>query len=150
VTWMGLAAWGGCRCVQVDEHMRVLDKQGGNVVPHLYCIGDANGKMMLAHAASAQVRVTNHPLNHTILWLLVPPLTPVFHPDSYPWPRPSQGVSAVENIIGNPHVVDHDTVPAACFTHPEVAFVGLNEDQGASVLRCINSKAFGGWGAVDL
>lgn len=23
-------------------------------VPHLYCIGDANGKMMLAHAASAQ------------------------------------------------------------------------------------------------
>jgi len=23
-------------------------------VPHLFCIGDANGKMMLAHAASAQ------------------------------------------------------------------------------------------------
>lgn len=23
-------------------------------MPHLYCIGDANGKMMLAHAASAQ------------------------------------------------------------------------------------------------
>jgi len=23
-------------------------------VPHLYCIGDANGKLMLAHAASAQ------------------------------------------------------------------------------------------------
>lgn len=34
--------------------MQVLDKQGGNPIPNLYCIGDANGKMMLAHAASAQ------------------------------------------------------------------------------------------------
>ncbi len=33
---------------------QVLDKDG-NVVPHVYCIGDANGKYMLAHAASAQV-----------------------------------------------------------------------------------------------
>ena len=36
--------------------MRVLTKkEGGAVVPGLYCIGDANGKLMLAHAASAQV-----------------------------------------------------------------------------------------------
>ena len=44
--------------VVVDEAMRVLTKNpkdGGVVVPGLYCIGDANGKMMLAHAASAQV-----------------------------------------------------------------------------------------------
>lgn len=42
--------------VNVDDHMRVLTKkEGGEVVPGLYCIGDANGKMMLAHAASAQV-----------------------------------------------------------------------------------------------
>lgn len=34
---------------------QVLDKDG-KVVPHVYCIGDANGKYMLAHAASAQVR----------------------------------------------------------------------------------------------
>ena len=27
---------------------------GGEVVPHLWAIGDATGKMMLAHAASAQ------------------------------------------------------------------------------------------------
>ena len=73
--------------------MRVLDKPNGDIVPNLWCIGDANGKMMLAHAASAH------------------------------------GVSAIENIIGNEHVVDHDAVPAACFTHPEVAFVGLNEEQ---------------------
>jgi dihydrolipoamide dehydrogenase len=41
--------------VQVDGTMRVLNKKDGVVVPGLYCIGDANGKMMLAHAASAQV-----------------------------------------------------------------------------------------------
>mmetsp|Transcript_13571 Transcript_13571/g.29392 ORF Transcript_13571/g.29392 Transcript_13571/m.29392 type:complete len:570 (-) Transcript_13571:1992-3701(-) len=80
--------------VPVDEHMRVLEsgEDGAKVVsPHLFCIGDANGKLMLAHAASAQ------------------------------------GVSAVENIVGREHVVDHDTVPAACFTHPEIAMVGLSE-----------------------
>jgi dihydrolipoamide dehydrogenase len=76
--------------VPVDSHMRVLDKDG-NVVPHVYAIGDVNGKMMLAHAASAQ------------------------------------GISAVENIAGNEHEVDHDSVPAACFTHPEISMVGLTE-----------------------
>jgi hypothetical protein len=35
--------------------LQVLDKDG-KVVPGVYCIGDANGKYMLAHAASAQVR----------------------------------------------------------------------------------------------
>lgn len=39
--------------VQVDDKMQVLIKEGGDVVPNLYCIGDANGKLMLAHAASA-------------------------------------------------------------------------------------------------
>ncbi|KAF5176324.1 Dihydrolipoyl dehydrogenase, partial [Thalictrum thalictroides] len=39
--------------IPVTERMQVLDKDG-NLVPNLYCIGDANGKMMLAHAASAQ------------------------------------------------------------------------------------------------
>mmetsp|Transcript_8 Transcript_8/g.19 ORF Transcript_8/g.19 Transcript_8/m.19 type:complete len:518 (-) Transcript_8:310-1863(-) len=77
--------------VQVNERMQVLDKKGGKVVPHLYCIGDANGVMMLAHAASAQ------------------------------------GISAVENIAGSKHVVNHEAIPAACFTHPEIAFVGLDE-----------------------
>lgn len=76
--------------VPVDENMRVMDKEG-KVIEHVYAIGDVNGKMMLAHAASAQ------------------------------------GISAVENISGSAHVVDHDTVPAACFTHPEISMVGLTE-----------------------
>jgi len=79
--------------VQVDDHMRVLTKKDGVVVPNVYCIGDANGKMMLAHAASAH------------------------------------GISAVENIVGRPHVVRHNAIPAACFTHPEIALVGLSEEQ---------------------
>lgn len=77
--------------VPVDEKMQVLDK-AGKPVPHLYCIGDANGKYMLAHAASAQ------------------------------------GISAVENMVGRSHVLNHLSVPAACFTHPEVSFVGLTEE----------------------
>lgn len=70
---------------------QVLDS-AGKVVPHLYCIGDANGKYMLAHAASAQ------------------------------------GIAAVECMCGRERKVNHQAVPAACFTHPEVSFVGLTED----------------------
>ncbi|HBQ97686.1 MULTISPECIES: dihydrolipoyl dehydrogenase [unclassified Roseofilum] len=38
--------------IPVDDTMAVLS--GGEKVPHLWAIGDATGKMMLAHAASAQ------------------------------------------------------------------------------------------------
>jgi len=78
--------------VPVDDKMRALDKDG-NVIDGLWCIGDLNGKMMLAHAASAQ------------------------------------GISAVENMCGHEHVLNHDAVPAACFTHPEIAMVGPTEEQ---------------------
>jgi dihydrolipoamide dehydrogenase len=77
--------------IPVNEKMQVLDTSG-QPVPGVWCIGDANGKLMLAHAASAQ------------------------------------GVSVVENIKGRPHVVNHLSIPAACFTHPEVSFVGLTEE----------------------
>ncbi|CAA3020187.1 dihydrolipoyl dehydrogenase 2, chloroplastic-like [Olea europaea subsp. europaea] len=78
--------------VPVDERMRVIDSTG-KLVPHLYCIGDANGKMMLAHAASAQ------------------------------------GISVVEQVSGKDHVLNHLSIPAACFTHPEISMVGLTEPQ---------------------
>ncbi|MBW4420061.1 MAG: dihydrolipoyl dehydrogenase [Myxacorys californica WJT36-NPBG1] len=38
--------------IPVNDRMEVLS--GGEPVPHLWAIGDATGKMMLAHAASAQ------------------------------------------------------------------------------------------------
>merc|ERR1712238_111809 len=94
---MGLEAMGvetSRGFIAVDEKMRVLSKhEDGELVPNVWCIGDANGKMMLAHAASAQ------------------------------------GISAVENIVGRHHVVNHDAVPAACFTHPEISMVGPTEEQ---------------------
>eukprot|EP00522_Entomoneis_paludosa_P017053 CAMPEP_0172440082 /NCGR_PEP_ID=MMETSP1065-20121228/852_1 /TAXON_ID=265537 /ORGANISM="Amphiprora paludosa, Strain CCMP125" /LENGTH=525 /DNA_ID=CAMNT_0013188863 /DNA_START=147 /DNA_END=1724 /DNA_ORIENTATION=- len=81
--------------VAVTDKMEVKtsNAEDAEVIPNLYCIGDANGVMMLAHAASAQ------------------------------------GISAVENIVGRTHVVNHDAVPAACFTHPEIAMVGPTEEQ---------------------
>ena len=41
----------------------------------------------------------------------------------------AQGISAIENIVGREHVVNHDAIPAACFTHPEIAMVGPTEEQ---------------------
>ena len=38
--------------IPVNEHMQVL--RDGKPVPHLWAVGDATGKMMLAHAASGQ------------------------------------------------------------------------------------------------
>lgn len=81
--------------VAVNEKMQVLSshEEGAELIPNLYCIGDANGKMMLAHAASAH------------------------------------GISAIENIVGREHVVNHAAIPAACFTHPEISMVGPTEEQ---------------------
>jgi len=78
--------------VPVNDLMQVLDKSG-NPVEGLWCIGDANGKLMLAHAASAQ------------------------------------GIAVVECLSGRQRKVNHNAIPAACFTHPEVSFVGLTEEQ---------------------
>ena len=82
--------------IPVDERMQVLDGEG-NKIPNLYCIGDANGKLMLAHAASAQ------------------------------------GISVIEQISGRDHVLNHNSVPAACFTHPEISMVGLTEPQARAL-----------------
>ena len=80
--------------VATNEKMQVLaSHEDDTVIPGVWCIGDANGKMMLAHAASAQ------------------------------------GISAIENICDRPHEVNHDAIPAACFTHPEIAMVGPTEEQ---------------------
>ncbi|PSO49334.1 MAG: dihydrolipoyl dehydrogenase [Cyanobacteria bacterium SW_9_44_58] len=76
--------------IPTNDHLQVL--ANGEPVPNLWAIGDATGKMMLAHTASAQ------------------------------------GISAVENICGDDHVVNYRAIPAAAFTHPEISYVGLTED----------------------
>ena len=75
-------------------------------VPHIYAVGDVNGRMMLAHAA-------------------------VFH-----------GIVALDNIMGMQNLVDLSVMPAAVFTSPEAAGVGMTEDEckekGMKV-RCLKS-----------
>lgn len=75
-------------------------------VPHIYAIGDINGKMMLAHAA-------------------------IF-----------QGIVALDHIMGIENNIDLSVMPAAVFTTPEAASVGMTEDEckeaGRSV-KCLKS-----------
>lgn len=62
-------------------------------VPHIYAVGDINGKMMLAHAATFQ------------------------------------GIVALDHIMGVDNNIDLSVMPAAVFTSPEVACVGMTEDE---------------------
>ena len=73
------------RGITVDDNMLTN-------VPHIYAIGDINGKMMLAHAATFQ------------------------------------GVCALNHIMGESCRVRLDVMPAAVFTMPEAATVGLTEE----------------------
>ena len=92
----------------VNLKLRHYNAEGG-VVEGVWCIGDANGKMMLAHAASAQ------------------------------------GIAAIECMVGRDRVLNHMSVPAACFTHPEVSFVGMTEEQArekaAAEVGCCSLRA---------
>nr|XP_016447640.1 PREDICTED: dihydrolipoyl dehydrogenase 2, chloroplastic-like [Nicotiana tabacum] len=41
----------------------------------------------------------------------------------------AQGISVVEQVTGKDHILNHLSIPAACFTHPEISMVGLTEPQ---------------------
>ena len=75
-------------------------------VPHIYAIGDVNGKMMLAHAATFQ------------------------------------GIVALDHIMGMSNEIDLTVIPAAVFTSPEAATVGMTEEEckeeGLAV-KCLKS-----------
>ena len=62
-------------------------------IPHIYAIGDINGLMMLAHAATFQ------------------------------------GIVALDHIMDMQNEIDLSVMPAAVFTSPEAACVGLTEDE---------------------
>ena len=78
----------GRRGIEVDDNMMTN-------VKGVYAIGDVNGRMMLAHAASAQ------------------------------------GQRALHAIMGKADDIKLDIVPSAVFTVPELAMVGLTEEQCA-------------------
>ena len=62
-------------------------------IPHIYAVGDINGKMMLAHAATFQ------------------------------------GIVALDHIMGVENHINLNVMPAAVFTSPEAACVGMTEDE---------------------
>ena len=75
-------------------------------VPHIYAIGDVNGKMMLAHAATFQ------------------------------------GIVALDHIMGIENEIDLSVMPAAVFTSPEAASVGMTEDECKEAgipVKCLKS-----------
>ena len=106
--------------IPVNERMQVLDK-AGKPLPSVYCIGDANGELQLtcnncpmtggaAPTTSRELPTVSGPMNRGLRagkYMLA-------HAAS------AQGISAVENMCQRPHVLNHNSVPAACFTHPEV------------------------------
>ena len=82
------------------------DKTMQTNIPHIYAVGDINGKMMLAHAATFQ------------------------------------GIVALDHIMGIENEIDLSVMPAAVFTSPEAASVGMTEDEckDAGVpVKCLKS-----------
>ena len=72
--------------IEVDDRMETN-------VPGIFAIGDVNGRMMLAHAAS------------------------------------EEGIVAVENIFHKDRKIDFEKIPQCVYIHPEVAWVGLSEQE---------------------
>jgi len=38
-------------------------------------------------------------------------------------------------MLGRPNVLNHLSVPAACFTHPEVSFVGVTQEKAEEMAK---------------
>jgi len=80
----GIAAERGRICVDANFQTNI---------DGIYAVGDCNGQIMLAHAASAQA------------------------------------VAAVEHALGHKSAYFSDIIPACIYTDPEVASVGMTEEQ---------------------
>jgi dihydrolipoamide dehydrogenase len=60
----------------------------------------------------------------------------------------AEGIAAVENIAGRAGEVNYDTIPAVIYTWPEVASVGLTEEQvkAREIPFCVGTYPFSGAG----
>ena len=84
----------------------VNDRTMQTNIPHIYAVGDINGRMMLAHAATFQ------------------------------------GIVALDHIMGIENGIDLSVMPAAVFTSPEAACVGMTEEdcKAADIpVKCLKS-----------
>jgi dihydrolipoamide dehydrogenase len=78
------------RFLAVDDHFHTS-------VPGVYAIGDLNGRIQLAHAATAQ------------------------------------GIAAVSDLLGIPSPVDTTLIPSCVYTAPEIASVGLTQEEAKAL-----------------
>jgi dihydrolipoamide dehydrogenase len=60
----------------------------------------------------------------------------------------AEGIAAVENLAGQPGEVNYDAIPSVIYTWPEVASVGLTEEQvkEREIPYCVGSYPFSGAG----
>ena len=87
---------------EYDERMGIkVDEHFETTVKDIYAIGDVNGRQMLAHAAEAQARIVIDRILH------------------------AADASAESSLS----LSSLSVIPAAIFTNPEAACVGLSEDQ---------------------
>lgn len=96
-------------------------------------VGGPRGWCARTHAPSSPSPPT-HPPSIPPALPAPPRLRPV-PPCPAPLRGPVQGISAVENICARPHVLNHLSIPAACFTHPEVSFVGVTQEKAEEMAK---------------
>ncbi len=94
----------GCEGIEADRKGIRVDDNMQTTLPGVYAIGDVNGRMMLAHAATFQGKVA---LMHIL----------------------RDSMDGTEEIPQSSiRAIRLDIMPAAVFTVPEVAAVGLTEE----------------------
>lgn len=75
-------------------------------VPHIYCIGDANGQIQLRHTANREARILSHNLFNTSV---------------------QKGTKLYERM-------DYSLIPSVVFSTPEIASVGLTQAEAEEQL----------------
>ena len=54
----------------------------------------------------------------------------------------AEGIAAVENILGNPTHVDYHKIPACVYSFPEIAVVGLTEEEARARGHAVQTGSF--------
>ncbi|GAB65242.1 dihydrolipoamide dehydrogenase [Plasmodium cynomolgi strain B] len=123
--------------VCVDEHLRVKG-ENQRVYDNIFCIGDANGRQMLAHTAS-------HQALKVVDWIAAKgdePHKSLHSSDSHSGVPSSDSHSGVPSSDSHSDVpsngsrsewaskpIVYRNIPSVCYTTPELAFVGLTEKE---------------------
>ena len=95
------------QCLQIDRGAIVIDEFCKTNLPNVYAAGDVTGKIMLAHVAARQAEVCiANLLNDQIV---------------------------NQSYIVNRQIVNYSAIPSVVYTNPEIASVGITEQQAAEM-----------------